>query len=804
MTINLRKITQGERGTLTFTWEFPDNLTSPASISGAVITATMTDEDGVTTAVSGTLTGTTATTCTWALSAGDSGTAGTFTLLFKAVVSGVTTYTLEATLEVIANPAATAAQNDMLVGVSEDEAAWVTAGLAAVADGADLVETSDLTAVSDALTAHIDDTTGAHDDSAIAAAASAVNYTPAAATVEGHLSGIDTALASAGGGGQTLYTAVVDAGGDGDYTTISAALAAASARDAIFIRNGTYDGGVTVSLDNIRIVGESRDGAVIQSPLSSTACITVTGDDVVIENVTVDGRRASQSGTGGLQGFSGVYIDGAQRLKLRNSVVKNTLGNGITANGSTTDSDDGAIEYCTIQNTATDGSTPTTGAHLPGIQLINGTARWRIIGNFVTGWSQGIGLWYGARDCIVANNVLYANYGYADTGHITTRSAAEDYGADVTTHGSNVWVANMINGATSECIECAQGVIGSKFIGNVLRNANKFGDDTGFGAKIIGTAGEPTRDILFYGNTLYGDSTGTNRSGLTINTQGGVTVSDNNIFDCVNTGSTGPIQVQGTTAQATITGNKISNCAGGIYTVNAAAFIRAFGNSISSPASTNILINILAGAGYVISENKLDANGVNCTGIQIAATAGDNHRISGNVCTGFMSTCIDIRSDYNIVRDNRMITTNVFGALTIAAGHYNIVTGNYCDAGGVGRTIYLQSSPTYNVIQDNILVGVNSAIFESGESGVWMTTATNKITPNHKTTITVPTQGLPLGAQTVGASPATIAHGLPWIPREIRIQMTSAGTIWKSAVSDATNIYLTADDADRTAEVFVR
>ena len=130
MTINLRKITQGERGTLTFTWEFPENLTSPASISGATITATMTDEDGVTTAVSGTLTGTAATVCTWALSAGDSGTAGTFTVVFKAVATGVTTYTLEATLEVITNPSVTGTQNDPLVSISAADAAWVTVGAA--------------------------------------------------------------------------------------------------------------------------------------------------------------------------------------------------------------------------------------------------------------------------------------------------------------------------------------------------------------------------------------------------------------------------------------------------------------------------------------------------------------------------------------------------------------------------------------------------------------------------------------------------------------------------------------------------
>ena len=609
-------------------------------------------------------------------------------------------------------------------------------------------------------------------------------------------------VTQSGGGGTAVYSIVVDTGGAGDYTTLSAALAAASAGDAIFVRNGTYAGGVTISLDNVRIVGESRDGVIIQSPLSSTPCITITGDNVTIENVTVDGRRASQSGSGSHTSYAGILVNGGRFSTVRRCLIKDTLGNGITGDGGTTDPDDGLVELCEIRNTATDGATPTTGAHLAGIQLINGTDRWRIANNFITGWSQAVGLWYGAKDCLVGNNIIYANYGYANDAHTATRSAIEDYGAGAyANHGNNIWIGNVIDGATSECIECAQGVIGSKFIGNVCRNANKFADATGFGVKIAGTAGEPTRDILFYGNTLYGDPTGAVRSGMTINALGGVTVSDNNFFDCVNTGGTGPIQFQGTTTQATISGNKISNCAGGIYTVSATAFIRIFGNSISTPATTNIMINIAAGSGYIITENKLDANGVNCTGIQIGAAAGDNHRISGNICTNFTSTPIDVRTDYNIVRDNRLQTTNPFGAITIAGGHYNIVTGNYCDAGGAGRTIYLQSSPTYNVIQDNTLVGASASVYETG---VWVATSTNKITPNHKNNLTVPLYGLSLGAQTVGTSQATIAHGLPWTPREIRIQMTSAGTMWRSATSDATNIYLTADAAGRTAEVFVR
>lgn len=182
MTINLRKITQGERGTLTFTWEFPENITSPASISGAVITATMTDEDGLTTDVSGALTGTAATTCTWALSAGDSGTAGTFTVLFAAIVTGVTTYTLEATLEVIANPAVTGTQNDPLVSISAADAAWVTLAATAVPDGADVVDVNDL---GTAAAADVGDFDAAGAAAAAQAAAIAASVSKAGDTMAG-------------------------------------------------------------------------------------------------------------------------------------------------------------------------------------------------------------------------------------------------------------------------------------------------------------------------------------------------------------------------------------------------------------------------------------------------------------------------------------------------------------------------------------------------------------------------------------------------------------------------------------------
>ncbi len=60
-----------------------------------------------------------------------------------------------------------------------------------------------------------------------------------------------------------------------------------------------------------------------------------------------------------------------------------------------------------------------------------------------------------------------------------------------------------------------------------------------------------------------------------------------------------------------------------------------------------------------------------------------------------------------------------------------------------------------------------------------------------------------LAANTVGATQATIAHGLSYTPNIYSIVMTSAGTVWRSAATDAPNIYLTADSASRTCDIWL-
>ena len=58
-------------------------------------------------------------------------------------------------------------------------------------------------------------------------------------------------------------------------------------------------------------------------------------------------------------------------------------------------------------------------------------------------------------------------------------------------------------------------------------------------------------------------------------------------------------------------------------------------------------------------------------------------------------------------------------------------------------------------------------------------------------------------AVTIGNQQTAAPHGLSYAPPSVSIAMTSNGTIWKSASSDATNVYLRADGPNRTAEVLV-
>lgn len=90
-----------------------------------------------------------------------------------------------------------------------------------------------------------------------------------------------------------IYDAIVAPSG-GDYTTLGAALAAASNGDTIFVRSGTYnEAAITNSLNDITIIGESKEATIINVPASAN--IQLNGTGVTITNLKVQVNNAASS-----------------------------------------------------------------------------------------------------------------------------------------------------------------------------------------------------------------------------------------------------------------------------------------------------------------------------------------------------------------------------------------------------------------------------------------------------------------------------------------------------------------------------
>jgi hypothetical protein len=586
------------------------------------------------------------------------------------------------------------------------------------------------------------------------------------------------------------YSTILDASGKGDYTDLATALAALSAGDVLFIRNGTYAGGVTIATAGVTIIGETRNGVIIQSPSNNaTPCITISAANVTLQSFKIDGLRDTQGvADADVNDWSGIYVT-ADGALIDNVWVFEPYGHGIPIGAN-----DGRITNCLVENRATNGVTPTAGKYFAGIIAYAGS-RWTIAYNRVTGFSQGIGLWWGCDDNVIALNKIVANYGYITGAAPGTRSAIEDYGAGEINY-RNLWIGNLIDGATSECIECAQGVVGSQFISNVCRNANIFADNTGRGFTVTsGDATEPTRDIILRNNTFVGSGIVDSKlTGGHIFTLGAVTIEGNAFVDCRRGGIEGVLTATGANTRLILRGNTFRGCSGGAIRLAAQQPALIDGNTATDLADTSAVFYIEDSAnsiGHVITDNY-----VNGDAIAIYVAKGKYHRITQNTHLNCTWVSIAIGAPHCIVTHNyvqgsdsaRLINVDTVAGTIIK---HNIVVSNSSQA------IYLYTC-TGSVVQENTLIGTPNGVTDDTGTG-------NQITPNHTGTFSRIVGVLKsLGAQTVNGTQATIAHDLAYTPTQITIQMTSAGTIWKSAASDGTNIYLTADDAGRTAEVFVR
>lgn len=126
--INFGAVTQGSQPTKTFIWPL-DAMDAPNDLTGFVITGkARSRETGDVTALSGVFAVVDGVTreCTWAMSALDTGTDGTYAIVLNATDGSDNIYSLAGSLYVEDNPAVSATQNPPLVGVPADDASHLS------------------------------------------------------------------------------------------------------------------------------------------------------------------------------------------------------------------------------------------------------------------------------------------------------------------------------------------------------------------------------------------------------------------------------------------------------------------------------------------------------------------------------------------------------------------------------------------------------------------------------------------------------------------------------------------------------
>ena len=149
----------------------------------------------------------------------------------------------------------------------------------------------------------------------------------------------------------------VDASGNGDYTTVQAAVDAApdNAETTIFIKNGTYAENVNIGSKNsssskrLSLIGESRDGTVITSSkgmasgltFDQTPAMSIYASDFYAENITFQ----NSSGKNGAQALA-IYVAG-DRQTFNHCAFKGYQDTHRTKKGTRSYYKDCLVEGCT-------------------------------------------------------------------------------------------------------------------------------------------------------------------------------------------------------------------------------------------------------------------------------------------------------------------------------------------------------------------------------------------------------------------------------------------------------------------------
>lgn len=317
--------------------------------------------------------------------------------------------------------------------------------------------------------------------------------------------GTDWVSSAPSGGGNTYYDILVAPSG-GDYTTLTGAMAVATAGQTIFVRNGTYTEAGGSFANKVNIVGESRENTILSI---STNTLWFQGTGSTLRNLTV----TSTSG----------YVRASDNFTVENCRLTSTGTNyAIWVSGS-----NGTVHNNIIECTTTTGSYTTS--------IFTGGANLMFTNNYCSaGIRVGNVFYFDSNSHVGENEFIFPNNSSATLVAISLGNGCTFNGNRVSSSVAGSGYMVDINDSTTitnnSFINCYYGVTATYGANNAVISGNYIQANNAQSRGVnLGYASGNRSNAVITGNSIIGGGSGTSNEGIRIGRLDYATVSGNSI-----------------------------------------------------------------------------------------------------------------------------------------------------------------------------------------------------------------------------------------------------------------------------------